>query len=175
MKKLQKSIAAILIIGFVLSLNFNIFQPKQAQAIPVAEVGLNVQANILKTIKDLLLDTIGHTITQTVLGVLEQKIMDWGMGRKSTANMPFQVSDWVQFFRDAVNRGAAKFISQYEGIFDISSLCENPLKRALDALGFNIYPQDRIYSQYARPTLEGVLSTLGLTCQEFTDSGYSLA
>jgi len=171
---MKKLIATILIIGFVLTLNFNIFQPKQAQAIPVIDV-LKVPIQAPLTLKEIIFDMIGHTITQTILRVIQQQIINWGMGRKSTANQPFQVSDWVQFFRDATNRGAAKFISQYEGIFDLSSVCEFNLKNTLDSLGFNLYPQDMTYSQYARPTLENTLTTLGLTCQEFTDSGYSIA
>ena len=163
---MKKFIATILIIGLVLSLNFNLFlsKPKQAQALVDVIGG---PSNILKTIKDLALDTIGHTITQTVLTVLKQKIMDWGMGRKSDSMQPFQVTDWIQFFKDAAALGAAKYIAEFE-----QTKIEPGIKSIMRNLGFDTYAQDMlVYRDYARSTLE---EDLGGNYQNFVDSNYSL-
>lgn len=162
---MKKFIATILIFGLIL-----ISLPKPAQA--VADV-IGGPWQPPATIKELLLDTIGHTITQTILGVLKQKIMDWGHGRKSDAMQPFQVSDWVEYFKDAIALGAAKWITQeFEQVFDTADEFQRNMKNTLDSLGFGTYAQDLLtYSQYARPTLQ---DDLGNRYQGFVDSGYSL-
>ena len=166
MKIFQKFIATILIIGFVLSLNFNLFiiKPKPAKA-------LDAGGSWANAIKETVLDAIGWVVTDMVVKRLEADIIAWGQGRKTVAMQPFVISDWIQFFRDAVTRGAAKFINEeYETLFDSSNPCEINLKGVLDSLGFNIYPEDRTYSQYAKPTLTHDLAT----CLELIDSGYSI-
>ncbi len=151
MKKLQKFIAAILIIGFVLSLNFNLFlfKPRQAQAIPVVDV-LKPVAEIPTNIKEFILDTIAHTIVQVILGALEQKIQNWGLGRKSDANTPFAVSNWVNYFKDALDVASAKFVSEFIG----TNICA-PIKLSLGSrLGLTTYYLDRPnYSMYGACTL----------------------
>ncbi len=171
---MKKFLATIIIIGLISSIGFNlfIFKPKQAQAV-VDVLGGPWQPPA--TLKELVLDTIGHTITQSILQRLEQKIADWGMGRNSDSNEPLAVIDWVQFFNEAVNRGAAKFIADYEQVFDLSDRFQSSMKSFLDSLGFDTYPQDLPnYAYSARPTLKNDLEDAGLNYQDFVDSGYSL-
>ncbi len=167
MNILQKFITIILIIGLISSLNLNLFliKPLTAKAgVPTVEV-----FSVPTTLKELILDTIGHTITQTILRLLEQKIRDWGAGRKSDANEPFAVSDWVRYFKEAAERGVAKYIVDFE-----QTKIEPEIKQVLENLGLTTLPGDLAqYHQYAESTLEQDLGTERY--QQFKDSGYSLS
>lgn len=163
----QKIISTILIVGLVLSLGFNVFlfKPKQAQALVDVIGG---PSNILNLVKEVALDAVAWTIKDRVINVLKQKIMDWGMGRKSDAMQPFAVSDWVQYFKDAVALGAAKYITEFR-----RTKIEPEIKKVLENLGFDTYAGDLLeYHQYAESTLEKDLGTERY--QRFKDSDYSL-
>lgn len=162
MKIFQKIIATILILGLVLSLNFNlfIFNPKQAKALDGGGAWMGV-------IKETVLDAIGWMVSDMILKRLETKIIAWGTGRKSPANEPFAITDWVKFFRDAVALGAANYIVEFR-----QAEIEPRIKETLENLGFDTPAQDLLeYHEYARSTLE---DDLGDNYQPFIDSGYSL-
>jgi len=159
---MKKLIATILIIGLILSIGFNLFliKPKQARA-------LDGGGSWMQAIKEIVLDAIGWVISDMVIKRLEVKIINWGTGRTSPANRPFAVSNWVQYFKDAVAIGTAKYIAEFE-----RTEIEPQIKETLRSLGFDTYAQDALsYSQYARSTLE---DDLGENYQPFVDSGYSL-
>lgn len=161
----QKIISTILIIGLVLSVNFNLFliKPREARAFDI----IGGPFNVLNLVKEVALDAVAWTIKDRVINVLKQKIVDWGTGRKSDAMQPFAVSDWVQYFKDAVALGAAKYITEFR-----QTEIEPRIKDVLVNLGFDTAAQDLAeYRQYARSTLK---QDLGDDYQRFIDSGYSL-
>jgi len=170
MKKLQKPIAIILIIGLVLSVNFNlfIFKPKKANA-------LDGGGSWMQAIKELVLDAIGWTVSDMILKRLEAKIIAWGQGRNTDAMKPFAVSDWIQYFRDAVALGAAKYIAEYDKIWDTKDKFHQQMKDTLDSLGFSTDSEYLpTYSEYARPTLKEEMEAAGVDYDAFVNSGYSL-
>ncbi len=179
---MKQFIATILIIGLVLSLNLNLFliKPKTVQAFSSVEGQVTAGATTTTaigtwahTIKEVVLDAIGWVFADTILKPLEQRIMNWGLGRTSAANEPFLIVDWGEFFKQALIVGTAKFIAEYDLIWDTADDLDNRIKGTLDSLGFNRYYEEfRGYSEYARTTL---YSDLGPDrYQPFINSGYSL-
>ena len=168
-KSFQKFIAIVLIFGLILSLNFNVFlvKPKKAKA-------LDLGGSWAQVIKETVLDAIGWTVTDIVLNRLEQQIIDWGMGRKSDARSPFAVSDWVQYFKDAVELGAARFVNeQYQRAFDTSDPFQREIKSTLDSLGLGTLPSD--FGEYRERVVPTLKQDLGPELyQRFIESNYSL-
>jgi len=128
----------------------------------------------MNAIKSLVLDAVGWIVTDMVLNRLEQQIMDWGMGRKSDARSPFAVSDWVQYFKDAVELGAARFVNeQYQRAFDTSDPFQREIKSTLDSLGLGTLPSD--FGEYRERVVPTLKQDLGPELyQRFIESNYSL-
>jgi len=162
----KKIIATILIIGIIASLNFNlfIFKPKRADALIDVIGG---PSNVLHLIKEWGLDIIGSSISNMILRPLQQKIIDWGQGKTSDSGVSLRVLDYVNYFKNAIAVGSAKYIVEFR-----KTEIEPAIKNVLEDLGFATnYTDLPTYSQYARSTLE---DDLGDNYQQFVDSGYSL-
>lgn len=166
---MKKLIATILILGVISSISFGIFifKPKEAKA-------LDGGGSWAGAIKETVLDAIGWTVSDMVLNRLMIKIQNWGMGRSNDSNEPFAVIDWKLFFKQAINIGSARFISEAGQIFSNSpDKFTRTIGRTLESIGFLTYSSDLpLYSQYARPTL---IQELGNNIYEdFINSGYSI-
>lgn len=147
MKKLQKIIATLTILALLLSPTFNIlsFKPKQVYA-------TDLGAGLMNFLKETVLDLISYIISNVVLKGLEQKIMDWGMGRNTTSNTPFPVADWNKFFGDLLDRASAKFVQE----FNLTPFC-SPLKISLgDRPEITWYASDNKFQYQAACTLGNI-------------------
>ena len=173
-KLFQKIIVFLVVLNLIFGFNFNISllnpRPVRASVVPAVPTvdPSNFFANLWRNIKETGLDTIGWVISQTVLKRLEKRIIDWGMGRKSDSNEPFMITDWNDYFHQAINRGAAKFVEE----FDQADIAPG-IKSELRKLGIDKYAQDiKTYTEKARSTLKDVLGT---KYDDFVKSGYSLS
>ncbi len=159
---MKKFITTILIIGLVLSLNFNLFlfKPKQAKA-------LDAGGSWATAIKETVLDAIGWTVSDMILKRMMVKIQNWGLGRTNDMMQPFAVSDYLGYFAGALALGTSKYILEFE-----ATKMEPWIKKTLKSLGFGTNIQDMMaYSSYARSTLE---QDLGPRYRGFVDSGLSM-
>ncbi|MFQ5722724.1 MAG: hypothetical protein ACE5GI_09565, partial [Candidatus Aminicenantales bacterium] len=169
----QKIIATILIIGLILSLNFNLFlvKPKQAQA----GDWIGGPFQIIDTIKQSVLDPITSFASKPFGKIVLFELRKLLRGEFSDANKPLAILDWSQFINERINRGSAKFIGEFNQVFDTSDPFQRGMKSALTNLGFNILHKDLDpYSRYARPTLKDDLEAAGIDYDAFVNSGYSL-
>jgi len=152
MKIFQKFIVFLVIINLIISPVFNILvlRPKQVKA-------LDAGGSWGVLIKETILDAIGWTISDMILKPLEQKIINWGLGRKSDANEPFAVSDWAKYFLNALDISSAKFVQE----FDLTKYCQ-PIRISLGTrFQFTTYSFDRpTYSRYAACTIGDIVNNV---------------
>lgn len=152
MKILQKFIVFLVIISLILSPILNVFtlRSKQVKA-------LDGGGSWMQVVKDTILDAIAWTISDMILKPLEQKIIDWGLGRKSDANTPFAVTDWVNYFLNALDISSAKFVQEYR----LTQYCE-PIGISLGSrFQFTTYYFDRpAYSRYAACTIGDIVGNV---------------
>jgi hypothetical protein len=110
MKRISEKIISITIISSLfLSLGFNIFffRPKTAQA-------LDAGAGWTGNIKEYVLDAVGWVVSDVMLKRLEKNIQEWGMGRKSSIQLPFGVEDFKDYFDEFLNIASAKFLDEFK-------------------------------------------------------------
>ncbi|MDP2934517.1 MAG: PKD domain-containing protein [bacterium] len=108
MKKISEKIIASVFVSsliFSLCLNIFIFRPKVAKA-------TDAGGAIMNFIKEIGLDSIASSIGDMMMTKLEQNIYDWGMGKKSKINLPFNILDMRDYFNEALNMATGKFIEQ---------------------------------------------------------------
>jgi len=165
MKKNQKFIAIIIVIGLILSINFNLFflEPKKAQA-------LDGGGSWMQAIKEIVLDAIGWVISDVILRRLETKIIAWGRGEESDSGEPLAVSDYAIYFAKAVALGTAEYIAEFDALWDETDRFEKDVRDTLENLGVTTLYQDMQYARYAQPTL---MSDIDYNYQAFINSGYS--
>lgn len=161
---MKKLIITILIIGLVLSLNFNLFlfKPKQAKA-------LDAGGSWATAIKETVLDAIGWTVSDMILKRMMVKIQNWGLGISNEAIEPYAVTDYLGYFAGALAVGTARYIVEFE-----ATKMEPWIKKTLRGLGFatNVAQDMEAYRDYASSTLERDLGQDRY--RGFVDSGLSL-
>ncbi len=121
MKVFQKILVFLVVLSLIISPMFNIFtsRPKNVEA-------GGVFGSIMDVLKEYVLDPIVWMIKDRILKYVEQKIIDWGTGKKSDIGSPFAVGNWVDFFLEALDTASAKFVNEFE----LTRLCQ-PLKISL--------------------------------------------
>lgn len=152
MKIFQEIIVFLVVVSLIVGPIFNIFtlRPKSVEA-------GDVFGSIMEVLKEYVLDPIVWMIKDRVLKYVEQKIIDWGTGKKSDAGNPFAIGNWVDFFKQALDKASAKFVND----FGLTPLC-SPLKISLgERFQFTTYYLDRpTYQTQAACTIGDIVGNV---------------